>query len=140
MKKNAFTMMELLIVIVILGLLSALVLPDIFGKSAQAKKDLTCMQLKSIEEAVKSFKSDNGSYPTVREGLNVLLENPSKEKYPNYNEVPYLGSKSVPKDSWKKEFTYIIKNDEFDVISFGADQKEGGEGIEADFGIEDCKK
>ncbi|NPA29668.1 MAG: type II secretion system major pseudopilin GspG [Epsilonproteobacteria bacterium] len=137
--RSGFSLLELMIVIVILGLLSALVLPNLLGKAEQAKSKLVCIQMKQIEEALKSFRFDNGDYPTTEEGLAALLRNPDPEKYTNYTAGGYLDGKSVPKDPWKHPYIYIKEDDGINLISLGADGKEGGEGNAADITLKSCK-
>ncbi|WP_456323379.1 type II secretion system major pseudopilin GspG [Hydrogenimonas sp.] len=138
--RKAFTLLELMIVIIILGLLSALVLPNLIGKAESAKRKLVCIQMKQIEEALKSFKFDNGMYPTTEEGLKALIENPDPEKYTNYAPTGYLESKTLPKDPWKHPYIYINNGSEFNIISLGADGKEGGEGDAKDITLQECNR
>jgi general secretion pathway protein G len=112
--KKAFSLMELMVVIIILGLLASFVLPNLTNKSEQAKKKLVCIQMKSIAQALKMYKLDNSTYPTTQEGLQILAQK------------KYFEDKKVPKDSWQNDFIYINNNDSFDIISLGADKKEGG--------------
>jgi len=137
--RNAFSLMELMIVIIILGLLASLVLPNLMGKGEEAKRKLVCVQMKGVSETLKMFKLDNGVFPTTEEGLQALITNPSEEDYPSYAESAYLDGKNVPKDSWKKEFIYINSGDTFDLISLGADRKEGGEDGARDIRFSECK-
>lgn len=76
-KRRGFTLIEIMVVIIILGLLAVFVIPSITGKSEEAKAKMVCIQMKSISEALKMFKLDNGSYPTTEEGLNALVSNPN---------------------------------------------------------------
>ncbi len=137
--RNAFSLMELMIVIIILGLLASLVLPNLMGKGEEAKRKLVCVQMKSVGETLKMFKLDNGVYPSTEEGLQALITNPSEEDYPSYAANAYFEGKNLPKDSWKKEFIYINKGREFDLISLGADRKEGGEDDAGDIRFSECK-
>jgi len=107
--------MELMVVVVILGLLAMFLLPNLVGKSEDAKRKITCIQMKSITQALKMYKIDNSAYPTTQEGLNLL-----KEKN-------YFEESKLPKDSWKNSFIYTGSKKSFELISFGADQQEGGE-------------
>ncbi|WP_292657755.1 type II secretion system major pseudopilin GspG [Nitratifractor sp.] len=136
--KKAFSLLELLVVILILGILAAFVAPNLIGAGEKAKRDLVCTQMSSVAQALKMFKLDNGSYPDTEEGLQALLKNPDPDKYPNYSTQPYL--EKLPKDSWRNPFTYIKKDNTFDLISFGADRKEGGEGEAADIYYSKCQK
>ena len=97
------------------------------------------VQIKSLEEALAMFKLDNGVYPTTEEGLQALITNPSEEEYPAYAPNAYFEGKNLPKDSWKNEFIYINNGTDFDLISLGADRKEGGEGDAADIRFSECK-
>ena len=136
--RNAFSLLELLVVIVILGILAAFVAPNLIGAGERAKRDLVCSQMSNVGQALKMFKLDNGTYPDTEEGLQALVSNPDPEKYPNYSTQPYL--EKLPKDSWRQLFTYVKEGDKFDLISFGADRKEGGTGEAADIYYSRCQK
>ncbi len=138
MMQKAFSLLELLVVILILGILAAFVAPNVIGAGEKAKRDLVCTQMSSVAQALKMFKLDNGSYPETEEGLQALVQNPDPEKYPNYSTQPYL--EKLPKDSWRQPFTYVKEGEKFDLISFGADRKEGGEGEAADIYYSKCQK
>lgn len=116
MLKTAFSLIELMVVIIILGLLAMFVLPNLTGKSEEAKQKLTCIQMKSVGQVLKMYKIDNSSYPTTEEKLDILAKN------------KYFEDGKLPKDSWANNFIYISNEDEksFELISFGADKKEGG--------------
>lgn len=105
--------MELMVVIVILGLLAMFVLPNLTGKSDEAKEKLVCIQMKSIANTLKHYKLDSSSYPSTKQGLEIL-------KNKNYFE-----DKKLPVDSWKNAFLYINNSGVFDLISCGVDGKEG---------------
>ncbi|WP_201353985.1 type II secretion system major pseudopilin GspG [Hydrogenimonas urashimensis] len=139
-KRKAFSLLELMIVIIILGLLSALVLPNLLGKAESAKRKLVCIQMKQIQEALKSFKFDNGMYPTTEEGLEALLKNPDPEKYTNYAPTGYLESKALPRDPWKHPYVYISDGTSVNIISLGADGREGGEGDAKDITLQECER
>jgi len=113
--KKAFTLMELMVVIIILGLLAAFVLPSLTGKSDEAKVKITCIEMKNIAQAVKMYKIDNSSYPSTSDGLNSLVEK------------KYFEDGKLPKDSWGNSFVYTQGADGFEIISFGGDKQEGGE-------------
>jgi general secretion pathway protein G len=104
----------------------------------KAKRDLVCTQMSSVSQALKMFRLDNGAYPDTEEGLQALLHNPDPDKYPNYSTQPYL--EQLPKDSWRNPFTYLKTEKGFELISFGADRKEGGEGEGADIYFSQCRK
>lgn len=138
--RSGFSLLELMIVIIILGLLSALVLPNLLGKAESAKQKLVCIQMKNIEEALKSFKFDNGMYPTTEEGLAALIKNPDPEKYTNYSPTGYLESKRLPKDPWKHPYVYLNNEGSIEIISLGADGKEGGDGEAKDITLGECER
>lgn len=138
-KHNAFTLMEIMVVIIILGLLSAFVIPNITGKSEEAKQKLVCIQMKSLSEGLKMFKIDNGSYPTAEEGLAALITNPSPELYPSYSKSGYLEGKHLPKDSWNRPYIYLNDGNTFDLVSLGADGKEGGSDEGKDQKLSECQ-
>jgi general secretion pathway protein G len=131
--------MELMIVIIILGLMASLVMPNIVGKSEEAKRKLVCVQMKSLSESLKMFKVEQGVYPSTEEGLNALIKNPDEEKYPSYPRDGYLSDGKMPKDSWNNSYIYLFENEKFDLLSLGADRKEGGEGDAADIKFSECK-
>ncbi len=116
--KRAFSLMELMVVIIILGLLASFVLPSLTGKGEEAKRKLTCVQMKSISSALKMYKIDNSAYPAISEegvdGLTLLA---------NKN---YFEDKKVPKDSWGNKYIYTTTEDGFEILSLGANKKEGG--------------
>jgi len=138
-RRSAFTLIEIMIVIVILGLLAALVMPNLMGQSEKAKKKIACIQMKTLENALKEFKLQYGTYPTTKEGLQALVQNPDPKKYPDYPTHGFLDSKSVPKDPWKGEYIYVNNGGEIDIISLGADKKEGGSGEDADISLSQCQ-
>ncbi|WP_373029970.1 type II secretion system major pseudopilin GspG [Sulfurovum sp.] len=143
MKQNAplragFSLIELLIVIVILGGLVAVVAPGLMDAADEAKRDTVCLKMNDLGKRLDMFKLDNGTYPETEEGFEALLSNPDPDKYPNYREKPYL--KKLPKDSWKTPFVYISKGSEFELISFAADRKEGGEESNRDILFSECNK
>ncbi|MFW6307322.1 MAG: type II secretion system major pseudopilin GspG [Campylobacterales bacterium] len=138
-KRGGFSLIELMVVIVILGLLAAIVVPNLVGKSDDAKVKLTTVQMKQLEEALNMFRLDNGRYPTTEEGLEILIEKPEDLDLPNYARGGYLGGKSVPKDPWANEYLYFKDGSGFEIISLGADGEEGGEEIDADIKYSDSK-
>ncbi len=136
--RKAFSLLELLVVILILGILAAFVVPNVIGLGEKAKRDLVCSQMSSVAQALKMFKLDNGTYPDTEEGIQALLHNPDPDKYPNYSSQPYL--EKLPRDSWHQPFIYTKEGQNFNLISLGADRKEGGEGEGADIYYSKCQK
>jgi len=143
MKQNsrkAFSLIELMIVILILGLLAAMVVPSLTGKGEDAKRDLVCVQMKSIYNgALDMFKVNNSLYPSTEEGLEALVKNPDEEKYPSYSSSGYFKDNKLPKDSWKNPFIYLNNDGSIEIISLGADRKEGGKDESKDIKMSECK-
>jgi len=136
--RKAFSLIELLIVIVILGGLVAVVAPGLMDSADKAKRDTVCLKMNDLKKRLDMFKLDNGVYPDTEEGFEALMRNPDAEKYPNYPAKPYL--KKLPKDSWKTPFVYINKGDDVEIISYASDRKEGGEENAKDILFSQCNK
>jgi len=140
LSRSGFSLIELMIVIIILGLLASLVMPNIMGKGEEAKQKLVCVQMQNVAETLKMFKLDNGAYPTTEEGLEALVTNPDAEKYPTYSKSGYFESGVLPKDSWQSPFVYLATETGFELISLGSDRKEGGNGEGADIRFSECQR
>jgi len=138
--KKAFTLIEIMIVVIILALIASLVVPNIIGQGERAKEKLVCVQMKSLKNALDSFKVEEGRYPTTTEGLKALIKNPNPQKYKNYPKNGFLGSKKLPKDPWGNDYIYVNNNGEIDIISLGADGKEGGSGENKDIKLSECQE
>ena len=133
--RRGFTLIELMVVIVILGILAGLIVPRIMGRPEQAKQLKARMQIESISTALKLYKLDNGMYPSTEQGLQALVEqSTSGNVAKNWRKGGYLEKGKVPKDPWKNEFIYLSPgiHDEFDIIAYGADGVAGGEDKDAD--------
>lgn len=131
--RRAFTLLELLVVLGILALLLTLVAPRVIGHLGESKPVVTRQQIQNTATALESFRLDVGRYPTPEEGLKSLIERPEGvERWKG----PYLSRSSVPQDGWGRELRYRVPASQggfdFEVYSFGADDKEGGEGENAD--------
>jgi len=138
--RNGFTLIELMIVIVILGLLAAMVMPSLTGKGEEAKRNLVCVQMKSIYNgSLDMFKINNSVYPSTEEGLEALSKNPDPELYTNYSPSGYFKDGKIPKDSWGSDFIYVNDGGNIEIISLGADKREGGENEAADIKMSECK-
>ena len=128
-KEKGFSLIELLIVMVIMGLLAALVGPRMFGKVGKSKQNAARSQMALFETALDTYRLDVGKYPSTEQGLSALRTKPSdEEKW----DGPYL-PKSVPKDPWGHPYIYRrTDNGEVEMISLGANGTEGGEGEDKD--------
>jgi general secretion pathway protein G len=134
--RKAFSLIEIMIVVIIMGLLASVVVPNLIGKSDDAKVKLTKVQIKQIGESLKLFRLDVGRYPTTAEGLKALVTKPGDDvEFANYTTGGYLGGKSVPLDPWNNPYVYVVDGDSPVIISFGGDGKEGGEDVNADIRI-----
>jgi general secretion pathway protein G len=127
--------LEIIVVVFILSLLAAIVAPRIIGRTDDARIAEAKVQMKNFETALKLFKMDSGFYPDTQQGLEALTEKPTSGRIPqNYREGGYLEQKKIPPDPWSNPYVYVSPglNGDFDIVSYGADGKEGGEGINAD--------
>ena len=133
---KGFTLIEILVVLIILSALAAIVAPKFLGRSEDAKRTASAVQIRNIEGAIKLFYLDNGFYPTTEQGLDALVEKPTTGKIPKkYKDGGYLEGGKVPLDPWDNAFIYLspgVHNKEYDIESFGADSEDGGEGKDAD--------
>jgi general secretion pathway protein G len=137
MKKNirrlhrpGFTLIELMIVIVILGLLATTIMPRILNRPEQARRTKAQIDIRNIESALALFKTDTGRFPTTSEGLEALVTNAGIK---GYNPDSYLDK--VPHDPWGNRFIYIspgLHNKDYDLESYGKDGEEGGTENDAD--------
>ncbi|MBI4847031.1 MAG: type II secretion system major pseudopilin GspG [Nitrospirae bacterium] len=128
---KGFTLIELMVVMIILGLLAALVVPRMFGRVGQAKQKAAKAQIELFGTALDSFRLDVGRYPTTAEGLEALLTQPSGSEGWN---GPYLKKNELPADPWTHAYHYEGpgKHSDYDIFSYGADNSEGGDGENED--------
>ena len=127
--ERGFSLIELLIVMVILGLLASLVGPKMFGKLGMAKQKTAKTQIEMLLTALDGYRLDVGSYPSGSDGLDALMRDPGNDKWNG----PYL-QKAVPEDPWGNAYHYENpgQHGEVDVFSYGADGQPGGDGENAD--------
>jgi len=128
-KRTAFTLIELMIVIVILGLLATIIVPKIMSKPDQARHNTAKIEIKNIEAALGMFYADTGRYPTTAEGLAALVKDPGIK---GYSPEGYL---EKTKDPWGNPYVYIYPgthDKEYDLKSYGKDGENGGTGYDAD--------
>lgn len=132
---RGFTLIELMVVIVILGILAGLIVPRIMGRPEEARRMKAKIQIESIETALKLYKLDNGRYPSTEQGLQALVRPPQVgELPPSWREGGYLEKGRVPKDPWGNEYVYLSPgvHGDFDLLSYGADGEPGGDGNDKD--------
>jgi general secretion pathway protein G len=132
-RRPGFTLVEVMVVVVILGLLATLVVPRVMGQGEQARRTAASVQIKEIEQALDLFRLDNGFYPTTEQGIAALVTKPSLAPEPkNWRSGGYL--KKIPVDPWGNSYLYRNPGDhgEIDLLSLGPDGVEGGEGNNAD--------
>jgi general secretion pathway protein G len=133
--RGGFTLIELLVVLIILSLLASLVLPRMMGRTEEAKRQTAEVQIRSLENALALYYADNGTYPTTEQTLKALVEKPSIEPLPQKWKGPYLEKGILPKDPWGKDYIYLshgVHLPEFDLLSYGKDGVQGGDGEFAD--------
>ncbi len=139
-RKNAgFTLIEILIVITILGILASLVAVNVMNRPSEARIMKAKLDIRTLENALKLFKLDNGFYPSTEQGLKALVEKPTAGRIPkHWRKGGYLEKGVVPKDPWDRDYYYmcpgIHNKDSFDIWTYGADGEEGGEGENSDIG------
>ena len=134
-KQGGFTLIEIMVVVVILGILAALVVPQVMNRPDQAKVTVAKGDIKAIGAALDMYKLDNYAYPSTQQGLDALVEKPGGNPQPkNWNRDGYL--KRVPKDPWGNEYQYLSPGTQgqYDLYSYGADGKQGGSELNADIG------
>lgn len=131
---RGFTLIEIMVVVVILGILAALVVPNILGNVDTARITAARQDLRGIESALDMYRLDNFSYPTTQQGLEALVTQPADPSIRNWRVGGYL--KKLPKDPWGNPYQYLYPGTqgEVDIWSMGADGQTGGDGVTADIG------
>lgn len=135
MNQRGFTLIEIMVVVVILGILAGIVVPKLLSRPEEARRTKAKVQIRSIEEALGLFKLDNGFYPTTEQGLKSLVEKPATGRIPShYREGGYI--KKVPVDPWGQAYLYLNPgtHGDYDLFSYGPDGESGGDGDNADIG------
>ncbi len=136
MNQRGFTLIEILVVVMILGLLISLAAPRIIGRTDDARVTKAMADIKAIEEALALYKLDSSRYPTTEQGLLALIEQPTTGDIPRrWREDGYL--ERVPLDPWDNEFIFASDARSYILRSLGADGAEGGEGVDADIDSRD---
>lgn len=130
---SGFTLIEIMVVVVILGILATLVVPKIMGRPDEAKQIAAKQDISSIMQALNLYRLDNSRYPSTAQGLQALVTKPEQAPVPtNYKSGGYLSK--LPIDPWGTAYQYLSPGlqGEVDIISYGADGEPGGEGVNAD--------
>jgi len=133
MRQRGFTLVEIMVVVVILGILAVLIVPRVVGRTDEARAVAAKQDVATLMQALRLYRLDNGRYPTNEQGLGALVEKPAREPVPS-NWKPYLDK--LPKDPWGNVYQYLHPGvrGEIDVFSLGADAQPGGSGADADVG------
>ncbi len=133
-QQHGFTLIEIMVVVVILGILAAIIVPRFLSRPDEAKVTRAKIDIKSIEETLGLFKLDNGFYPSTEQGLKALTVKPEIGKIPQkFPDGGYL--KKLPLDPWGNPFIYLspgVHSRDYDLLSYGADGQPGGENFDAD--------
>jgi general secretion pathway protein G len=131
---HGFTLIEIMVVVIILGILAAIVAPNVIGRIDDAQITRVKGDLRGIENALNMYRLDNYSYPTTEQGLEALVTKPADPNIRNWKTGGYIGR--LPKDPWGNEYVYVNPGNHgpFDVYTLGRDGRPGGEGLDADLG------
>ena len=131
-RQRGFSLIEIMVVVVIMGILAALVVPNLLERPDQARVVAARQDISSLMQALKLYRLDNGRYPASEQGLRALVERPANITLPNWRS--YLDR--LPSDPWGKPYQYLSPgvHGDIDVFSLGADGEPGGEGSNADIG------
>lgn len=134
-RHNGFTLIEIMVVIVILGILAAMIVPKVMSRPDEARVVAARQDIASLMQALKLYRLDNKRYPTSEQGLQALVTRPAQAPVPdNWKGGGYI--ERLPLDPWGKSYQYLNPglHGEIDVFSYGADGAPGGEGFDADIG------
>jgi len=128
-KQAGFTLIEVMVVVVILGILAAILVPKVMDRPDQARKIKAKQDIRALEGALNLYKLDNFVYPTTDQGLEALVEKPSSPEPPNWKEGGYVDR--LPKDPWNQDYLYLSpgENGSIDIFSMGADQQPSDDDI-----------
>jgi general secretion pathway protein G len=134
--QQGFTLIEIMVVVIILGILAAIVAPNVIGRIDQAQITRVQSDLRGIENALKFYRLDNFAYPTSEQGLEALVSRPADPNIRNWKPGGYLDRGAVPRDPWGNPYLYLNPGNhgEIDVYTLGRDGRPGGEELDADLG------
>ncbi|MFK7731891.1 MAG: type II secretion system major pseudopilin GspG [Pseudomonadales bacterium] len=135
--QKGFTLIEIMVVVVIMGVLIGLVAPNVLGRVDEARVTAAAADVSMLSQSLELYRLDNQSYPTTDQGLMALVQKPSSTPAAkSWNPQGYVSGKSLPKDPWGNDYQYLSPGADsaYDVYSLGADGKQGGENNNADIG------
>jgi general secretion pathway protein G len=142
--RRGFSLIELMIVIVIMGILASLLIPRIMDRPEEARRTKAHLDIKNIENALKLYKLDSGTYPTTEQGLEALLKKPETPPVPGkWREGGYLDGSAVPKDPWDHPYystSPAQDGKEYEIVSYGRTGEPGGTGKDASISSTDLSK
>ncbi len=141
-KQQGFTLIEVLVVILILGLMASIVFPRVTGRAEKARVAQCRIQIHALANALENYHFDNGVYPSTEQGLDALISQPTGDPVPaNWQLGGYLQTTHLPKDPWNNAFAYFCPgpdNKPYEIISYGRDGKPGGaEAVDRDISVWD---
>jgi general secretion pathway protein G len=135
-RSRGFTLIEIMVVVIIIGLLAAVIVPNVISRVDEARVSKAKQDIASVETALTMYRLDNFKYPTTDQGLKALIQQPTDPSIKNWRPGGYLKAGSN-KDPWGTEYQYVYpgsRGRDYDLFSFGADGQQGGEGIDQDIG------
>ncbi len=134
LKQQGFTLIEIMVVVIIIGILAAIVAPNVIGRVDDAQITKAKAEIANIENAMKFYRLDNFAYPSSEQGIEALVTKPADPNVKNWKEGGYL--ERVPNDPWGNPYLYLNpgNNGEIDIYTLGRDGRPGGEGVDGDIG------